>query len=392
MKRKIVLVFAVSITVLSAAPAFSDELSAVWSRLYNTTDSLPAKTAVMQNIVDLHDRAMEPVITEALREILYSVDESRTTSEKQLYDDLTRMMVRELGSLKAVDAAPDIYRVVQDTDDDFLRSTAIVALGNAGARDYADEIAELLRYLNTGIQVIENNEKRASVVDACIFALERLKHPVGFEPVFFASVGRYSRESIKKAERALQNMLEDPTDMIVGIIKGDNTFTTRYAALGVEERSRASDERKNEAAVAAIEVSLKYNALNPTERQYQTRTRVKACEMIRDLDSESAEAVQWLRLMLNSTDNVNELVTCLQALGTYTSDEAVEVLTDYLALNNERRAAGYQYKDERAIRECINALGNSGNPNASSVLMMVEYSNWSNQTVRMAKNALKSLQ
>ena len=96
-------------------------------------------------------------------------------------------------------------------------------------------------------------------------------------------------------------------------------------------------------------------------------------------------------MMLNTSESVNELVICLQALGTYSSDIAVEVLTDYLSHHNERRSSGIQYKDERAIRECINSLGNTGNPNAKSTLMMVQYSNWSNQTIRMAKNAMKDM-
>ncbi len=392
MKKKFALIAFGTVLVFSVLPAFGNETAAVWSRIYNTTYDLDARIDVMQNMVNLHDRDMVPVITEALKEIVYSRDESRTFNEQKLYDDLCRIMIFELGSLKAVDAAPEMFKVMQDTEDEFLRATAITSLGSAGARDYADEIAEHLRYINSDIIRIENNEQRESVVDACVFALERLKHPVGFEPVFFASIGRYSRESIKKAERSLTNMIEDPTDLILDIIRADNTFEVRFAALGVEERSRADASRMTEAAIAAIEVGLLYNAATPTERQFQDRSRLKACEMIRDLSVADEAAVEWLGLMLNRSTAVNEQITCLQALGTYSSDSAVEVLTSYLEYHNQRRADGIQYKDERTIRECINALGASGNPNANAVLMMVEYSNWSNQTMRMAKNALKSIQ
>ena len=113
--------------------------------------------------------------------------------------------------------------------------------------------------------------------------------------------------------------------------------------------------------------------------------------MIRDLGVANEDAVEWLGIMLNSSQNVNELVICLQALGTYKSDEAVVVMSEYLMKHNERRASGILYKDERAIRECINSLGSSDNPNAKTALLMVEYSNWSNQTIRMAKNAAKNL-
>ncbi|MBI9108240.1 MAG: hypothetical protein JEZ04_15930 [Spirochaetales bacterium] len=393
MMRKIILKAIIMVLLVSASvtPVFGNELSAVWSRIYNTTEQLGAKLVVMQNIVDLHNRDMEPVITDALKEIIYTRDESLSFSERQEHNDLIRIMVMELGNLKAVDAAPDIYEVVKITEDDFLRSVAIVGLGTAGARDYADEIAEFLRKLNLEIIIIENNEKRESLVNACILALERLKHPDGFEPVFYASVGRYSRDSVAKADRALKNMLEDPTDLLIKIVKDDTPFSIRLAALEVENRSAASAERKTELANTAIEVSLIYNAVTPSEREYQTRTKVRACEMIRDLGVANQAAVQWLDLMLNSSENVNEIVICLQALGTYSSDEAVAVLSKYLDFHNERRALGILYKDERAIRECINALGSSGNQNAKPSLRMVEFSNWSNQTIRMAKNAAKNL-
>ncbi|HAK46525.1 MAG TPA: hypothetical protein DCO79_11485 [Spirochaeta sp.] len=391
MKKRILTISILIIFSLSAVPVFSDELAAVWSRIYNTTPQLEAKISVMQNIIDLHDREMEPVITDALKDIVYSLDRSRSFNERQQYDDLARMMIRELGSLKAVDAAPEMYKVMQTTEDEFLRAVAIVGLGTAGARDYVDEIAEYLQYINSDIVKIENNEQRKSVIDACILALERLKHPAGFEPVFFASIGRYARESVKKAERALKNMVADPTDLVIDIIKADNTFEIRLAALGVEERSSASPERQTEAASAAIEVSLIYNAVTPTDREYQTRTKVKSCELIRDLGVADESAVKWLGIMLNSSTNVNELVICLQALGTYSSDAAADVLAIYLAYHSDRRVSGMQYKDERAIRECINALAASGNPRGKNALMMVEYSNWSSQTIRMAKNALKDL-
>ena len=391
MRKKIIKLATVLLLITAVSPLFANEMSAVWSRIYNTTNNLEAKLAVMRNIIDLHDRNMAPVITEALKEVLYARDDSMSFTEKKMLDDLSGMMIKELGNLRAVDAAPEIYKVMNETDDDFLRTKAIVSLGSAGARDYADEIAGLLNYINLDITGFDSNEKRKSVLDACIMALERLKHPVGFKPVFYASIGRYARDTVKKAERALRNMVEDPTDLIIEIIMDDTTFETRLAALEVEERSGAAPDRMTEAATAAIETGLKYNAANPSERQYQMRTRIKACEMIRDLGQASPDAVEWLALMLDRGENINELIICLQALGTYSSDEAVAVLSDYLVENNERRASGIQYKDERLIRECINALANSGNPKARNALMMVEYTNWSNQTIRMAKNALNNL-
>ena len=94
MRKQITAVLAI-IFFLIAIPIFSDETSAVWSRIYNQSPEFEAKLAVMQDIVDLHDRSMEPVITEALKEIVYSRDDSLNFSERQLHDDLARIMIRE---------------------------------------------------------------------------------------------------------------------------------------------------------------------------------------------------------------------------------------------------------------------------------------------------------
>ena len=57
-------------------PVFGNETAAVWARIYEGTDQLDAKIDVMRSIVELHDRDMEPVLTKALEEIVFSRDEA----------------------------------------------------------------------------------------------------------------------------------------------------------------------------------------------------------------------------------------------------------------------------------------------------------------------------
>ena len=391
MKKKITFALSCILLIVLISPVYSDELAAVWNRIYNSKERIDEKLIVMQKIVDLHDRNMEPVLIEALSNIVYSRDESLTQNERQRTWDLTIMIINELGNLSAADSAPVLFKVMNDAEDDFVRAAAITALGMTGGREYAEDIAEYLRYLNYEIIEIENNERRHSLVDACIFALERLKDPAGFEPVLFASVGRYSRTTTDKAEQALRNMLQDPTDVVIKILRKDSNFQMRFAALGVEDNSFASPERKTEAAAAAVEVGLIYNKTQLSDYQYMTRTRVKACEMIRDYEYAQPQAVQWLGKLLNSSENTNELITCLQALGVYESDEAVTIMAEYLDGNNDLKAAGKHYDHERVIRECINSLGKAGNTLGREALSMVEYSGWSSQTIRMAQYALSKI-
>ena len=391
MKKRLIAGIICVMLCLINMPVFSNELSAVWNRIYNSKSRVEERLVIMQKIVDLHDRNMEPVLADALRNIVYSRDESMTYNDKQLTWDLTIMILKELGDIGAVDSALEMHKLMKDTEDEFVRAAAIAALGMVGARDYADEIAEYLRYINYDIVQIDNPERRHSVVDACVLSLERFRLPVGFEPVLFASVGRYARSTVKRAEIALRKMVADPTDIVVNILRADNTFQMRYAALGVEDRSEAPPERKTEAAGVAIEVGLIYNKTQLTDYEYMTRTRVKACEMIRDSGYANPQAVEWLGRLLNESTNTNELVTCLQAFGVYKSDRATELMATFLDRNNDLKSDGKQYDHERVIRECINSLGKTGNPKGREALLMVEYSGWSAQTMRMAKYALSNM-
>ena len=70
MKRNWIYLFSAVLMTTVLFSVSANEQSAVWSRIYDTSTEIEARYSVMQNIVDLHDRDMEPVITDELREII----------------------------------------------------------------------------------------------------------------------------------------------------------------------------------------------------------------------------------------------------------------------------------------------------------------------------------
>jgi hypothetical protein len=203
--------------LIIAAPLFAqNEVSAVWSRLYSRASTLNQKKQILINIVEQHSRDMIPVLQKALIERIDDLRNPKSTTEREQAMELAKMVVKELGRLKASDTSRYVWEVVQSAEDPFLKGEAILALGKMGAREYAQELAMMLRNSNFNYDQLKNQRKNEIIAYSLVLALERMKHPAGYKPLFFASTGWYSGESMvkEKAKEALTVVVEDPTDQL----------------------------------------------------------------------------------------------------------------------------------------------------------------------------------
>ncbi|HOV65025.1 MAG TPA: PBS lyase, partial [Spirochaetia bacterium] len=290
----IVILAFVSVYGLSAS-----EVATVWARLYGRAQSLEQKYEIMLNMVEQHDRDLSPVLSEALSKLILEERNLTDQSERALNAELERIIIRELGSLKAVESAPAVMTVAKEAKDNFLRGEALTALGKMGAKEYAPDIALMLRNINSSITPIQNKQEEETVVKGCIFALERMKDPVGFEPVFFASIGRYSREIRLRAQDALLVIADDPSEMLAEIIEKDSSPEVKYEALLAAKRSKASPEGKNGVAVSALQASLLEADKDPIERIILRQMRIDALLLMRDSGVQSEENVQLITQMIS---------------------------------------------------------------------------------------------
>ena len=80
---------------------------------------------------------------------------------------------------------------------------------------------------------------------AAITSLERMRDVGGFEQVFYASQGWYSRRIKDKATAVLSVISDDPTEPILKIIGGQSDYETKIIALNVENKSNAPSENIN---------------------------------------------------------------------------------------------------------------------------------------------------
>jgi hypothetical protein len=381
----------ISVLVLLSASLFANEVTAVWTRLYSTAATTEQKLAIMTNIVEQHSRDMIPVLQDALTEELVNLENISDSTERNRVYSLMRMVVDELGDLKATASAVSLYVVSEEVDDPFLQAAAIRAVGRIGAAGHAQKIAFHLRNINLGITDFTVKEEVETIVSACVETLELLRRPVGFSPVFFTAIGRYSAPVIKRAERAMINMIDDPTDLLLEILTYENDFAVKHQVLLAGDRSKAPEERKVFLAKEALDQGLKYEASNRVQQVSLSNLRTRAANMLKQYAGADDEAFILLDQMVRKSFSMTESLTALEALGASGSDAAARLLAAYLGELNARRKEGYTFSSENVVRATINALGNIGSPIGRPALIEVEFSNWSGDTRRLARSALDKL-
>ncbi|MEA1911057.1 MAG: PBS lyase [Spirochaetota bacterium] len=393
---KILSVIIIFMFVVSAVPA--NEVSAVWTRLFRRAVSLSQKSNIMENIVEQHSRDMVPVLIEALEEQVGNLENSGDVTARLQSAEYTKMIVKELGRLKANEASSYIWQVVEGADDPFLKGEAIIALGKVGARQYTNKLNLLLRNLNFNLGDIQDQRKNEIVAFSLVIALERLKQPESYSPMFFASTGWYSSRSTvrAKAQESMLTLLDDPTEQLMQIMKDSKAYDIKLAALDAGYKSRANDENKAALAVLALQEGLQASPMNPTEKIQLKSLRVLALNVLELVSVKPEEAVPYMNrmLILYRTDRlfeIDEMVDLFEAFGTFSSDESVKAQTEFLAYLTDRKESG-RVIDLRISKSSIIAIGNTKNSLGFEELTNVQYSDsWENSVKREAKAALAKL-
>ena len=391
------LIFAAAAMFL-AASVYANEVSAVWGRLYKKASSLDQKYNIMVNIVEQHDRDMIPVLEEALQEQVLLMHGQKSVTDKMKSDRFTKLVVKELGRLKDRDAAPLIWDVAENIDDPFTKGEAIIALGRVGAKSYSNKLNLMLRNINMNYGDIQDQRKNEIVAYALVMALEKLKSPDSYTPLFFAANGWYSgRSGVKeKAAEALLNIVDDPTNQLLDIVKTAKDYSVKLAALEAGEKSKASAENKALLAVAALDQGLSISPQNPVEKQQLKSLRLKALVMLENGSSKPESAAPLINNMLirYRTERLideDEMIQLFETAGTFHSDSVAKSLSDFLAYFTDRKESGGSVS-MRLAKSVVMAMGNNGNKICFEELTRAQYSDsWENSIKREAKNAVEKL-
>ncbi|KPJ88938.1 MAG: hypothetical protein AMS17_03735 [Spirochaetes bacterium DG_61] len=369
---------------------YPDEVSEMWGTLYKQAKTLRQKYEIMLNIVELDNRDVIPILIEALDELnqqrLYA-----DMKEKVIQNDLRILVVRELGDLKVADASDEIFRVVRDAEDPYLKEEALIALGNVGAREYALNISLILR--NLSVYRGEDVAAEEALANGCIYALEKFRDPVGFLPVFYASTAGFSRRITENAERALVNMVEDPSEFLTGLILTESSFEVKLQGLRAERRSGAPENRKFEIATQALNEGLINKPVDQDEETTLRELRRVALEVFIEIEEKNDKPVPLIEQVfyLNGGDD-SEKIYAIEALKSIDTEEAAAALARYLAYQNDRQASGVTAKDNRIVIATIRALGSMSSKTGYRELLRAKFLGYPAVVGREAEKALKTME
>ena len=391
MKNRLITVSLLSLLFLNSS-LFAGEQAEVWSRLYRRSQSMDQKEMILKNIVKLNDRDFEPVLIEALEKL--NGDQQKYRGNIVLmtqWVDMTRLIVRELGELKSLNAEDQIFFVATHTDDSLLIADALIALGNIRSVKYAPEIANILRNLNFNTQ--KNNRDGAEIqAYGAVMALQKMRAPIGFEPVFYSYIGWYSKRTKNLAGEALKYITDDPTELVMAIMEKAD-YDIKKMALQVEKESSAPVESKIIVAILALEEGLKYKTEDKIEQDALSKLRVEAMKVLIENSSKNDSAVPFLSEIFKRNFDVNESLYALYALGVDGSDSAVAVLTSSLSNFNKRQLDGFKASRNEIeyIKQIIKSIGMSGNQKGMEVLTEVQFSDYTPAITRLAREAMAAL-
>jgi len=355
--KPIILICALGLMV--AGTVLADETIEVWSRLYRTSTSLSEEFTIMQNVVQLNDHASVPLMVEALQKLLIDESTIKGATDRDTYRQYLTLLLDALGSFKATEAAPFAYQVVQTGDDPLVKAEALIALGKMRATDYVEPIVVLLNGLNLGPGASpENNEKLAY---GCIIALAKMRDIRGYAPVFYSSVGWYSKRIKALAETSLADLADDPTDALISVIHSDN-FSLRIRALAFEAKSKAAADRKATVALAALGEGHRTQSNDVQQNGLLSQLRTDAMTLLVQTGSKDPDAVDLLKRSAEQGLDINEKVIAVYALGTNGTDPATKALSTLLmALNDQERVGKVSGDNDRLAMATVKALGATKN-------------------------------
>lgn len=367
----------------------ANEAAEMWKRLYQRSTSLDQKLAVMHNLIEQNDPSIVPTLVQSLTELVTESKNLRTSTDKENWTQLCRVIIRALGNYKATESAGIIFQCFEAAEDPILKSEAITTIGKIRATDFTERISLLLRDLN--LKPAGDSVSQEIIAYGCINALEKLKGNLAYKQVFLAAQGWYSKRIKDRAAAALPLMSEDPTEVLVELLR-ELSPELKLQALQAGLISAAPPEKKISLAVLALEQGLLEQTVDVRLQAQLGTLRAAAINALINLQSKSPASIEPLRKVIEQNYDVNERLNAVLALGINGSDEATKILASFLDRQNQRQLSGTQEADNRFTIALIRALGMTKNPLARPVLQAVEYSNYTPAMVRISKEALQQIE
>jgi len=380
MKRTFILIVFLLLTGITVF-AQSPDMSFYTEEFNRSGISVFELQNILQAVSDQNLKGIGAFYYDAINTFIRRLPDFQNNSDRVAVEGTSRLLIRGLAAEKYTQSAQFIWYLLQYFDiaspinDGYLMYEAFVALGQIGAKNYATVIAGLLEFYNERASSPEATRiLMQRVAPGAISALKDLCEPIGVKPVLIASTGWFDNSIKTVASDALIYMMEELGEVIADIVNGImhdpfNSITIKSKCWNELLRSNAPDKAKAEVAVTALEESYRSHGVTLEIRNMEKSMRETAIDTIRLLGVADNSVYPYIeRTYREALETVNvDMPTIMQVVSTLSAvktDEAVDLLTEFLRGIHTRRASGpwrqdYERIIMRALTEAIAYTGTS---------------------------------
>ncbi|MDR2048519.1 MAG: hypothetical protein LBP69_03615 [Treponema sp.] len=365
-----------------------------YTQQFDSVDTIQDQFGIVRSVAEEEDSGGVEFYAHALDRLLteYHNIPASAVNERRTADDMAKLLCQKLGEAEYTEAGLNLWRVVENFFDPLVKAEALRALGRVQATDLLPQVVQLLTDINNAPS--EDRLNQEQIAFGAVEGLEAYKDSSGYLPVFFAATGWYSDRVKSRARQALPNIMDNPTDPLVSVIKSSSyNNNVKYAALEVLEASDVTAQQKASGAVASLAEAWRVSTSLVGQRSILTSNRKLALSMIRRYGTEDTNVYPLLERCYREGADEEEQIAALAALSALATDDSARRLSAFLADMNERLRRGtLTREDERMVRVIIPALGNTGRPLARVALRSVLNLDWTGAVQRLAQDALKKIQ
>ncbi|MCL2210049.1 MAG: hypothetical protein FWC19_09835 [Treponema sp.] len=391
-------------TIFAQAPDMS-----FYIEEYNRTNSTIFQMLdILQAVRDEKLTGIGSFYHDALKVYITRYPNFQHNHEREAIEEAARIILRGLAAEKYTEAAPQVWTLVQYFDiihpqnEGLIMYEAYVTMGQIGGKEFAHYIAiHLQEFNNSATPDLHTKAEIQRVVPGAVNALEALREPVGVKPVFYASIGWYDADIKAIASQAFPNIVDDPGEIIDEVIRDPfNGPSVKLTAWQEMLRTKASAASKAKVAATALEISYTFIAPSRESQSVLRTMRMSAIDTIRLMgvadDSVYAFIERTYREAFDTPNTDFEIITLIvRTLSTVKTDEAVDLLTEFLRGLHSRRQSGPWGIVERDIMQIvIPALAATGTKSRLSIQLLTVISRSSLYTGAeqiWARNALSAL-
>jgi len=388
--------------------AFSQDMSYYTAEYMRVDGTFTERLAILETIRDARMTGIGEFYHEALRFLLVRSPDIRSNSERAEAERSVIILCQGLGAERYTDAAWDIWQASELFDvagnavDGLAMQAALTALGQIDAKALVPNLVQRLDEFNAvNVRSADLRRRTQMAIVGAISALEALKDIRGYRPIFYTSIGHYDPDVKRLAAAALPNIVDDPSDVIVAIIRDPRSEPQVKMTIWNEMlRTRMPDSSKAKVAAAALDIGWLYQTSNRNFQTLLRELRKAAIGTIRQVGAADDSVYtnlerSYYNNFMNSNPDFDEIALTLNALTAIRTEQSIELIHKFLReINSRRRSGPWGNKERRVFEWLVSSIGATGTQSTEVRFLLTTIQRntiYTAQERSMAANALNAL-